>query len=319
VTAKPYDWYADLDALVALEKGWDSYRADPPSRWAFCAATRLAAAAQNAGAPLTRLRPSVVGGIGLAFETWEGTDRVEAANVYVEIRNTETVHAMWCRDALATDKNAVDDVLIEAVEATDSGFADLVERIVKFFADNDHWRTRVTDLQEWLDYVALRRNQFPDTPGDDGSHTKARHDVAVSGRLVSLGKTLAEFPYAVVVFAVNEDHDALAAATWERLGPRQGPCDDYRTAVRPCPFTRAVRLAPDTGGEDDDCGGAHTHADGAWASVTFGKVDYDAFIEAYCFKKYEDAEAFRAFAPGYDVTFWEKEQNSGRPVEVPPG
>lgn len=319
MTATPYDWYADLDKTVELEKGWDSYHADPPSRWTMVEAVKLATAAQNGGAPLVKLSPSVVGGIGLTFETWKGTDRVESAKVYVEIRNTETVHVMWGRDALVTDSAAVDDVQIDKVDATAAAYADLISNIAYFFTRNDKWRTRVTNLQEWLNYEDLRRQRFPDTPGDNGSYTKARHDADVSGSLVSLGKMLAEFPHMVVVYACDVNHDALAAATWKLLGPRQGPCDDYRTDVRPCPFTRNVKLAPETGSEDDDCGGAHTHAEGAWASRRLAKVDYDTFIEAYGFKRHEDAEMFRALAPGYDFAFWKKEQTDGRAAEVPAG
>ena len=78
---------AKLQAASRLEKGWDSYKADPPSQLAIA----------NAGIFLglcgdflpDRVAPSVMGGIGVTF-------RRPGKKVYVEFYNYGTTYSLRC-------------------------------------------------------------------------------------------------------------------------------------------------------------------------------------------------------------------------------
>ena len=57
-------WAVKLDAFAELTKGWDGYKAEPPSAAVVNAAKRFLS---NELSP-TRVAPSVVGGIGITFK-----------------------------------------------------------------------------------------------------------------------------------------------------------------------------------------------------------------------------------------------------------
>src|SRR5262245_32797346 len=67
------DQLARLDTFRRLQRGWDSYEAEPPSETAIDNARRVLAALWEEGAEArSRLSPSVEGGVTIAFTSPEG-------------------------------------------------------------------------------------------------------------------------------------------------------------------------------------------------------------------------------------------------------
>jgi hypothetical protein len=81
-------WTVHLDGFAALEPGWDSYRAAPPSKPTIEAARVFLEFLQKRESLPDKLNPSVVGGIGFTF-------RRGGRSVHVEFRNTGNAHAAF--------------------------------------------------------------------------------------------------------------------------------------------------------------------------------------------------------------------------------
>lgn len=286
----PDQWSYRLRHCESLIKGWDSYSADPPTPEVITAAKEFLSLVTEKGAPLAKLNPSVVGGVGFTFRLPDN-----AAKVYAEFRNTGTLCAAFDTGRPKDDDD--DGGVTNPVQPSPEVYADLVHRITQFLTSIDRFRTRVTEFQEYLDHEAARRTHFK----EDGPYTPAHHDRDVAQTVGYKDKYLAEFPHMVVVAACDLHHDGLAAAVWDKIGPRRGPCESFRTEVEPCPFKRGSKLPPETGSDDDDPGGAHTHAEGAWTTLCLLKYDYDTFFVAYFFENEADAAMFRALAPNFEV------------------
>jgi hypothetical protein len=72
--------------------------------------------AKSENAP-SRLAPSVVGGVGVTFKR-------ENLKVYVEFRNTGTVHALF--------SDGIGEPIVEKIQMTRVAYADLMARIKKY-------------------------------------------------------------------------------------------------------------------------------------------------------------------------------------------
>jgi hypothetical protein len=111
-------WRDKIESMKTLQDGWDSYRAPAPSGDSITQATVfLDELAKSASAP-SRLAPSVVGGVGFTFKR---ADR----KVYVEFRNTGSVHALF--------SDGASDPVVEKVQMDSTGYADLMIRIKRYF------------------------------------------------------------------------------------------------------------------------------------------------------------------------------------------
>lgn len=89
--------YERISDMAVLRKGWDSYRADPPSAEVLEKSREFAGAVCGNGAVsrcLRDLNPSVVGGTGFTFMNESGPAK-ELRVVYVEFCNTGSVLALF--------------------------------------------------------------------------------------------------------------------------------------------------------------------------------------------------------------------------------
>ncbi len=66
--------------LRGLQKGWDSYDAEPPNDTAFALIDRVLGAAQEQRIVITRIVPSAEGGIGACFVAGSRYAHIEASN-----------------------------------------------------------------------------------------------------------------------------------------------------------------------------------------------------------------------------------------------
>lgn len=110
-------WREALQSAQALEKGWDSYVADPPNRVAAKNAESFLIVSENGSVKPTVVNPSVVGGIGITF-------RGENRTAYVEFRNTGTCHVAFLNEPSALS--------VVRVIQTKKNYADLLDTIGKY-------------------------------------------------------------------------------------------------------------------------------------------------------------------------------------------
>ena len=85
------NWAARLESFRQLTPGWDSYHAEPPTLEVVRAAEKFLAAVRAAAGSrlrLSKLNPSVVGGVGFTFRNGVRT-------VYIEFRNTGNAHVAF--------------------------------------------------------------------------------------------------------------------------------------------------------------------------------------------------------------------------------
>jgi hypothetical protein len=121
---EPDHWSRRITRCETLVDGWDSYDAKPPTPEVITAARQLLAVVLAKKAPIDRLNPSVVGGIGFTFRL-----TAEAHHVYVEFRNTGTCHALY-----HDPKGDQTEAPVHKIETTQAGYEKLVD-----------------DLTAWLD------------------------------------------------------------------------------------------------------------------------------------------------------------------------
>jgi len=107
-------WFDKITGFTALEQGWDSYDAPPPSEAVITAAEGFLQYLQKHGKGPTRLTPSVVGGVGFTFRNGE-------RSVYVEFRNTGNAHAAF------TDAESEPEVFKVRQDAT--GYIELIAKV----------------------------------------------------------------------------------------------------------------------------------------------------------------------------------------------
>jgi hypothetical protein len=107
-------WRQKVESLKTLADGWDSYRAPAPSPESITRATLFLEEAAKSDSVLSRLAPSVVGGVGFTFKHAN-------RKVYVEFRNTGSVHALL--------SDGVSEPIVEHVQPNQSAYADLMLRI----------------------------------------------------------------------------------------------------------------------------------------------------------------------------------------------
>lgn len=75
-----------LDELAYFQLDWDSYGAEPPNDWAIDEAIGMVTLFVNRMPD--RIKPSVIGGVGITFYN-------DDKKVYVEIYNDEKVYALF--------------------------------------------------------------------------------------------------------------------------------------------------------------------------------------------------------------------------------
>jgi hypothetical protein len=107
-------WRRKIESMKTLVDGWDSYRAPAPSAESITRATLFLEEAAKSDNVLSRLAPSVIGGVGFTFKHAN-------RKVYVEFRNTGSVHALL--------SDNVSEPVVENVQPNQSAYADLVPRI----------------------------------------------------------------------------------------------------------------------------------------------------------------------------------------------
>jgi len=107
-----------IDSLKTLADGWDCYRAPAPSAESITRASNFLEEAAKSDNVLSRLAPSVVGGVGFTFKHAN-------RKVYVEFRNTGSVHALL--------SDGVSEPVVENVQPNQSAYADLMLRIKGYF------------------------------------------------------------------------------------------------------------------------------------------------------------------------------------------
>lgn len=105
---------AKLRRTMSLEKGWNGYEAAPPTWIAYGAARELLRSMFRAEILPVRVAPSVVGGIGV-------TAMRDDREVYIEVSNLGTVHAVYSRGTAEPD--------IESYTLSESGIAALIARM----------------------------------------------------------------------------------------------------------------------------------------------------------------------------------------------
>ena len=96
-----------VEQLGGLVKGWDSYNADPPSGLAIS----LAEAYLDIGGKPDRIKPSVIGGVGI-------TTRRLGRKCYLEIQNDGHTHLLFS-DLITGDKWVKEISLENALAATE--------------------------------------------------------------------------------------------------------------------------------------------------------------------------------------------------------
>jgi hypothetical protein len=115
-TRGPWDKFETrLDSFTILEKGWDSYNAEPPSAKVIQVAREFLEFLRSRFKPPTKVSPSVVGGVAFTF-------RHNERSVYVEFRNTGNVHA-------AFDGPSESDPLVVKVRPDPPGYISLIAKV----------------------------------------------------------------------------------------------------------------------------------------------------------------------------------------------
>lgn len=113
-------YYDKLDSFKSLTKGWNGYAAPAPSHAAIKTARILIRTLRESDRTPSRLKPSVVGGVGFTFRRGE-------RKVYVEVYNNGTVYALFsCSE---------DEMDVIAVPPTNRSFEILVEEIGAYIDD----------------------------------------------------------------------------------------------------------------------------------------------------------------------------------------
>lgn len=91
-----------MQKLRGLERGWNSYDAEPPNTTAFDRADRVLAVAREHRMDITRIVPSAEGGIGICFVTENRYAHIEASNegelTLVMFSGTEPAHVSEIQD-----------------------------------------------------------------------------------------------------------------------------------------------------------------------------------------------------------------------------
>lgn len=98
-----YGAQTSLRAMDSLRRGWDGYRAEPPALWARLAAADYMIAVYEAGLSVSRVAPSVMGGVGI---TMQSGDR----RAYVEFYNSKQIFRMLSVDSQPDAEPSVEPV-----------------------------------------------------------------------------------------------------------------------------------------------------------------------------------------------------------------
>ena len=125
-TAKSDPWpkehEARLNRMAGMEKGWDSYRADPPSAVAIANAREFVRSAVKAGLPPDKVNPSAMGGVGVTFRRRKNDDEM----VFVEFYNPGHAHALFA-------VGGVEHMHTQPVPTTPDGYRYLLSLVDFFF------------------------------------------------------------------------------------------------------------------------------------------------------------------------------------------
>lgn len=107
-------WDVKLQKLRAKPEGWDPTCGPLPSEDAIANAAAFLTVFRQANLEPSRLSATVVGGVGITFKR-------DARKVYVEFRNTGTVHALY--------SDGSSDPRVEKVPPDNKGYSELLPRI----------------------------------------------------------------------------------------------------------------------------------------------------------------------------------------------
>ena len=110
-------WREKIEALKNLADGWDSYRAPAPSSDSIAQASVFLEEVAKSTNVLTRLAPSVVGGVGFTFKR-------NNRKVYVEFRNTASVHALY--------SDGTSDPVVEKLQSDRTAYVELMAKVKKY-------------------------------------------------------------------------------------------------------------------------------------------------------------------------------------------
>lgn len=77
-----------FDHLTQCKPNWDSYGADPPNLWSIDESFNLVKYFEEQEILPGRIKPSVVGGVGVTYYT-------NNKKVYVEISNSKTIYVLF--------------------------------------------------------------------------------------------------------------------------------------------------------------------------------------------------------------------------------
>lgn len=80
-----------VDSFSSYKKGWDSYKADPPSQLAMNKAKDIITFLLNNNFIPTRVNPSCIGGIAVART-------IDLKEVFLEIHNNGKIYYMFAND-----------------------------------------------------------------------------------------------------------------------------------------------------------------------------------------------------------------------------
>ncbi len=107
-----------INQLDALNKGWDGYTADPPSQTAISQARLFFSLAKRTD---VKIKPSIVGGIGVTFKN-------DTKKCYVEFGNSGYVYAMFME--------AEQEPAIFSVNVSVKDFKQLINDVQDFLTEN---------------------------------------------------------------------------------------------------------------------------------------------------------------------------------------
>lgn len=108
---------SSLLGLSALEHNWDSYGADAPNDYSIDTAIGFVGYFNELGILPKRVKPSVVGGIGITFYQ-------DNRKVYVEISNSKLIYALFSDGVSEPEVTKVND------------YGAFYNRIIDYFREN---------------------------------------------------------------------------------------------------------------------------------------------------------------------------------------
>lgn len=110
-------WREKIESMNTLQDDWDSYRAPAPAANSINQAIVFLDEVAKSANDLSRLAPSVVGGVGFTFKHGE-------RKVYVEFRNTGSVLALF--------SDGAGEPIVDKIEPTCDEYTNVLLRIKKY-------------------------------------------------------------------------------------------------------------------------------------------------------------------------------------------